>query len=209
MAPYVQPLESRNLLAAVSLTAAGTLLIQGTSSADDITVTQAGNSLLVSTADSGVSQAFEKADVKRVYVDAAGGDDRVSIGKNVSKLTTVLGGNGDDRLFTSGNRTTLVGGAGNDELQAYPKTFRVGPGAEDGTFVVIDTGALFSTRLEGGTGDDVIFGRAGQIVEAGGGHDTLRVPAGVDVITSGGAQQTVAFRLSGVYAGDVEVISTR
>ena len=57
--------------------------------------------------------------VKRVLVEAGGGDDRVFIDDELAKRVTVYGGGGSDNL--EGNHgATLVGGGGNDRLSVPP-----------------------------------------------------------------------------------------
>ena len=88
-------------------------------------------------------------------VNADGGDDRVSVAKDVGVPVTMRGGAGDDVLIGGGGLDKLVGGAGDDRL--------IGWGGAD--------------LLYGGTGADVLIG--------GRGADVLRGGPGVDTLAGG------------------------
>ncbi len=85
-------------------------------------------------------------------VNAGGGEDRVSVAKNIAVPVTMRGGAGDDVLIGGAGPDKLVGGQGNDRL--------IGWRGDD--------------VLYGGPGDDVLIGGPGNDVLGGGpGMDTL------------------------------------
>ena len=88
-------------------------------------------------------------------VNAGGGDDRVSVAKNVAIPVTMRGGAGDDYLLGGGGPDKLIGGAGDDTL----------------------IGRRGADQLYGGPGNDRLFG--------GPGADVLRGGPGLDLLRGG------------------------
>jgi hypothetical protein len=85
-------------------------------------------------------------------VNAGGGNDRVSVGKNVLVPVTIQGGGGDDILIGGAGPDRLLGGPGNDLL--------VGNAGAD--------------ALYGGAGNDTLMGGPGNDLLSGGpGNDSL------------------------------------
>jgi Ca2+-binding RTX toxin-like protein len=94
-------------------------------------------------------------------VNAGGGNDRVTVAKEVSIPVTMRGGAGDDVLFGGSGPDKLIGGAGDDRL--------IGGAGDDVLF--------------GGEGNDVLIGGAGHDVLRGGyGEDRLIVGPGADSV---------------------------
>lgn len=94
-------------------------------------------------------------------VNAAGGDDRVTVAKDVAIPVTMRGGPGDDTLLGGGGSDKLIGGPGDDRLVGWR-------GAD---------------LLYGGPGDDALVGGPGRDVLRGGpGTDTLASGPGEDVV---------------------------
>lgn len=92
-------------------------------------------------------------------VNSGGGDDRVSVAKEVSVPVTMRGGAGDDSLRGGAGPDKLIGGEGDDRL--------IGGGGDD--------------LLFGGEGKDVLIGGPGNDVLRGGyGEDTLIAGSGND-----------------------------
>ncbi|HEX8523300.1 MAG TPA: calcium-binding protein, partial [Tepidisphaeraceae bacterium] len=108
----IQPLERRMLLAFAELSAQGTLLVSGTDAANQITVTSSGAHVIA--AMDGASLQFPLASVKRVTVDAGAGDDNVEI--HAAPPSSLLGRDGNDKLFGGAGNDTIDGGAGDDVL---------------------------------------------------------------------------------------------
>jgi hypothetical protein len=118
------------------------LRLQGTAAADAITVTRtAEGGLLVANGD-GWSQLFGGS-YKSLRIDAAAGDDAITLDSSVdldailyggAGNDTLTGGSGDDRLYGGLGANTLVGGAGDD--------------------VLVSIGGAKTDRLTGGAGRD-------------------------------------------------------
>jgi len=107
--------------------------------------------------------------VKRVLVEAGGGDDRVFIDDELAKRVTVYGGGGSDNL--EGNHgATLVGGGGNDRLSVPP--FDIAGWAKSGIFVDSTVVSPPPALLLGGDGNDVLVASALESVVGGRGDDT-------------------------------------
>lgn len=90
-------------------------------------------------------------------VNAGGGNDRVSIAKDVSVPVTMRGESGNDLLLGGGGADKLIGGAGNDRLIGWrgADLFYGGPGED----VLI--GGPGSDLLRGGPGVDTLAGGPG------------------------------------------------
>lgn len=131
LACAVERLESRRLLAAFAqVTSRGTLLVNGTADANQITISQAADEITVAM-DAGSLQ-FLTASVLRVYVDAGDGDDQIA--NSIGRRSTILGGNGNDFIRGGASNESILAGAGND---------------------TIDSGGGFDT-IQGGDGSDVL-----------------------------------------------------
>jgi hypothetical protein len=88
-------------------------------------------------------------------VNAGGGDDSVTVAREVPIAVTLRGGPGDDRLVGGAAADKLVGGSGDDTLigRAGADSLFGGPGAD---------------RLIGGSGDDFLHGDSGEDTLLGG-----------------------------------------
>jgi Ca2+-binding RTX toxin-like protein len=95
-------------------------------------------------------------------VNADGGDDKVSVSKDVTVPLTMRGGSGRDQLRGGKGPDKLIGGNGDDRL--------VGWWGDD----VLAGGNGDDVHL-GGPGDDVIFsGKGDDVVRPGGGDNVVR-----------------------------------
>ena len=113
--------QETTVVADAAVTSRGTLVVKGSDGDDNITVVRDGNLIKYQTAigRNAVWHIINASQVKRVSVEAGGGDDRVFIDNELAKRTTVYGGPGNDNI--DGNRgSTLIGGGGNDRLFAQP-----------------------------------------------------------------------------------------
>lgn len=88
-------------------------------------------------------------------VNADGGDDEVSVAKDVTAPVTLRGGAGDDLLIGGGGPDKLIGGNGDDRLMGWREADELygGPGSD---------------KLIGGQGADVLRGGPGADTLAGG-----------------------------------------
>lgn len=94
-------------------------------------------------------------------VNAGGGDDKLTVAKDVGVPVTMRGGAGDDLLLGGGGRDKLIGGPGDDRLSGWR-------GAD---------------LLYGGPGEDVLVG--------GPGDDVLRGGSGMDSMAAGPGKNDV------------------
>jgi hypothetical protein len=166
-APTVRPssmietLEDRKLLSAASLSAGGTLFVEGTRHDDNVVVHRnPANRREIEVVHDGQSQVFAGR-VKRIVVVTGAGEDSVLVDRRLSVNSTLqggdgddslLGGSGDDSLEGDAGDDSLVGGAGNDDMHG-------GDGVDD---------------MEGDDGNDSIRGEAGRDhVRGDGGDDSF------------------------------------
>jgi Ca2+-binding RTX toxin-like protein len=146
----------------------GVLTIEGTEASDKIALRlQAGDPgiLQVDVGDGSAEFNFERADVARIAVDAAEGDDLVRIDESNGVFTdsiptTIDGGVGDDTIAGGKGVETLLGGDGNDTLDGNGGNDLALLGAGDDTFIW-DPGDGSDT-VEGQDGTDrMLFNGAG------------------------------------------------
>ena len=177
-------LEPRRHFAAIALSNKGTLSVAGTEAADVINVTRVGKYIRVGVnADGG---RFLATQVKRIYVNAAAGNDRVVIASPIR--STLIGGPGNDKLIASsandslegnGGRDTLIAGAGDDVLNAGPGPNLIcpGDGNNTGTFRYEDTFDYFD-----GTPGEYGFSDTGlEIMSEADPVITVKHPTGQDI----------------------------
>ena len=96
----------------------------------------------------------------------------------------IHGGRGDDRLYGQSNDDTIYGGEGNDLLAGgYDDDVLFGGAGNDELY-----GEIGADRLEGGSGDDLLYGGAGKDTMIGGeGEDKLFGGLGADILRGGGS----------------------
>jgi len=97
----------------------------------------------------------EAAAIAGFEVNAGGGDDTVTVAREVGAPVTLRGGPGNDKLTGGGGNDKLIGGIGEDVL--------VGRGGDDWLY-----GGGGDDRLVGGPGNDVLRGGDGTNVLLGG-----------------------------------------
>jgi Ca2+-binding RTX toxin-like protein len=132
-----------------------TLVVNGSSANDDITVSANGSRVLVSF-DNGAGTT-NIGGVENVMISAGGGDDFIVAGNGLSALTslTIDGGAGNDTITGGDGNDTLIGGDGNDVV----------------------TGGRGNDIALLGNGDDAFIwnpGDGSDVVEGGAGTDTLQ-----------------------------------
>src|SRR5580692_6956412 len=102
----IESLETRRLLASfASVSTHGTLSIVGTSQADTIVAQVSGSK--VQAILNGATESFTSSSVKRIRIEAFGGNDKIT--NKPSLESALIGDAGND---------TLVGGSANDIIQA-------------------------------------------------------------------------------------------
>ncbi len=151
-------LEDRRHLSATLKS--GTLTVIGTGKSDSITVHESGSNVVISSGPRD-RETFTAAKVKKIVVDAEGGNDHVIVGLDtISPSTTVLGGSGNDKLEGGDEVDFVNGGGGNDSLSAG--------GGDD--------------ILIGGAGDDTLRGGAGADSMHGNGGTNRALTEGDDIV---------------------------
>jgi hypothetical protein len=109
------------------------------------------------------------------YLDAGGGNDRVTVSSIITTPIVIYGRDGNDAIFDGGGGTSnsLNGDDGNDRID--------GNGGND-----IINGGLGNDQLNGGIGNDTINGHEGNDRILGGpGTDTIDAGPGNDLIDPG------------------------
>lgn len=204
MNAQIDLLESRRFPAAtVTLSGTGTLRISGTEGDDVIEVqhVKRTDAYLVKLHNSGDvgRQDFSSDQVKRIIVDAGGGNDRISIGEGVDERATVLGGAGRDRIDARGYAAvSLNGGSGNDTLR-HSIDFGGHAGTPDGDDDVSGVGTLRGMYLDL-RGDAVVNYVSNTILQGGSGDDTLYAAANGDRVDGGRGSDDRLLLMPGVIA---------
>jgi Ca2+-binding RTX toxin-like protein len=138
----IENLESRFLLTSfASLNANGVLSVVGDSQSNAINVVYNLNTVKVTR--DGVSLSFDKANVKKIWAEGFGGNDKITIG--VPLPSTLIGDSGNDTLIGNAKDDELHGGSGNDSLTGASGTNLLDPGGGND---VID----YSAQSPGGFG---------------------------------------------------------
>ena len=114
----LESMEARRLLSFASLNAHGTLSVVGTGGNDSVTVQFSGTK--VQAILNGQTQSFNKSDVKRIWAEAFGGNDRISNQTNLP--STLVGDGGNDTLTGGTGNDSLDGGDGNDTADYSMRT---------------------------------------------------------------------------------------
>ena len=153
------------------------VFVTGTDAAEDIQILRLRSRVLVSIGDNHFG--FDRRSVKRIIVNAGGGDDAVIISTGVPACY-VFGGDGNDRISGGDACDTLSGGAGNDTIEGNGGDDRIsGGGGRD--------------LLRGGAGNDRIFGDDGNdVLDGGDGDDTIDGGDGENHLQGGTGQNIIA-----------------
>jgi hypothetical protein len=124
---------------------------------DSIVPLEVGGGLCTNPQDNPNELVCPAAPIAGFEVNADGGDDKVSVGKDVAIPVTLRGGSGDDVLIGGRGADKLIGSAGHDRL----------------------VGWWGADLLAGGTGDDfLVAGPGDDVVLSGGGDDVVRAGSG-------------------------------
>lgn len=118
---------------------------------------------------------------------------------NQRVVSTVFGGDGDDRISITPNEgqatspgASLNGDEGNDSLLAGNGSDTLSGGGGNDT-IVSGGGNLGNDLLDGGAGDDVISARIGSnFIQGGSGNDRITGGDGADTIDGGTGADTIA-----------------
>lgn len=156
---WIESLEPRTVLSAVTTLTDGVLQVQGTGQADQIEALVLFDSLAVRVNNQWV--VHPKQDVEQIQVFGHAGADVIRMHGSLTQTTRIEGGWGDDWIVGSLQQDYIDGGLGNDSVFGLAGADQIhgGPGAD---------------RLFGGSGDDTIQG--------GWGNDLLHGDAGCDTL---------------------------
>ncbi|MEM8873637.1 MAG: hypothetical protein AAGD32_05195 [Planctomycetota bacterium] len=182
------------------------LQITGTSGDDDVFVDRRSNTdgtIYLVLIDNVVVTEIAAGDFDTIFIDGGAGSDRLGAIATSggefdaeSKPATIIGSDGDDRLFARTPDASLLGNAGNDSITIDRGIADGGTGND--TFVV----GSGSSTLIGGDGDDefstVAPGSdpepdATRVVQGGSGNDTLFSGRGADDFSGGSGTDTVNY----------------
>jgi hypothetical protein len=128
----------------------GTLTVNGTNAIDTITFSVSKGRLNVVGNDRAVGGS-PFAGVRRIVVNAFGGDDRIVVG-SVGIPVTLLGGDGNDTLVGGAGADVIKGGAGNDNITGGAGLDQLL--GEDGNDVLNSQDGLSDRVVDGGNGTD-------------------------------------------------------
>ncbi|WP_310620871.1 calcium-binding protein [Flexibacterium corallicola] len=121
----------------------------------------------------------------KIYIDAGAGDDLINLGdiKSSSKQSsTVIGGSGDDTIYTSNADSLVYGDHGPDDNSRF------------------DSSKSYNDLIVTGSGDDEIHaGYGNDVIFSGDGSDTIYAETGTNLIHVGGR---TGQDIDTVYAGD-------
>lgn len=180
-APKFDTLEAREVPAVLAAFNTDALTVLGDGAANNLvvaadasgnlTVTNNGAAVQITT----IAGVANKANLKNVTVDAAGGNDSIVIDRSVNVLDSA------GKLMASANGT-LIGGSGNDTIRVLAGGFVGGVIGNPivGNYTML--GGSGSDFLDSGFGNDAMFG--------GGGNDTLRWLPGTLIDTFDGGSGT-------------------
>jgi hypothetical protein len=213
----IESLESRHLLStapSITVTSKGTLLIAGTSSADHVTITRTNNNdpnsaldivITGGSANTSVHAREKVSEFQRIDIDLGAGADSVTfdIPGKLKQRTTILGGAGDDTLeAVLPGPAVLSGGAGNDVLFSQVTTINATAG-RNSAVVTQTLDAKNKTGPEtllGEDGNDTLFADSNDSVNGGAGTDVAAVQ--MENLTSN--DQARADALAAVFYGRID-----
>jgi Ca2+-binding RTX toxin-like protein len=178
-----EQLENRQLMSA------SPLYFNGTEGHDEITVTQDGGTIHITTAQFGVIN-FNAAVVSKVVIDAKGGADLVNCSDpNLQVGVEIRGGAGTDILIGSVHDDVIYGGEGTADPNVEMGADLIkGLDGKDKLFASFYTGAYIyggnnSDTITGFFGNDEIYGEDGK--------DTVNAGFGNDYVTGGKGDDTI------------------
>lgn len=205
----------------------GVLMINGTGSADVITVDPATSGYVLVTLNS-TSKTFSLASFSSILVNAYSGNDNVTVSGAIRKPARLLGDEGGDSLMGGGGDDTLEGGIGADTMKGRAGndtvdysfrtanlTIGIGNLADDGEAGEKDNVYFDIETVIGGSGNDSIRGHANNNLLLGGeGNDSLYGNYGNDSLNGGDGNDTLdggkdADAMKGGAGNDVADYSSR
>ena len=214
---HIEPLESRQLLAAnITLNSGGQLILHGTHRDDTAVVSTDNNQIVVQL--NNLNQNFDASQVQQIMFQGRRGDDSFN---NTTDLPSIAwGGRGDDTLIGGSANDEIDGGAGNDNLQGNGGSDQLrgrrgadnlqGGAGQDGAHGgrgndAID-GGEDNDSIQGDRGKDVIDGGVGDDnIDAGKGRDNVTDDSGVNVVNNGKGINTSSTEMALSSTSDLQV----
>jgi hypothetical protein len=155
----------------------GTLTINGSNAADDITIGVGADpaTMQVDLGTGAAPVAFARSTFRAISVYLGQGDDRFSVtptGQFSDAALTVHGGRGDDSISGSRGNDVLIGGLGDDTIRGNDGNDLIFGGRGDDN---VDGEKGADTQILG-SGDDTALwnpGEGSDTTDGGGGHDVL------------------------------------
>lgn len=186
-----------------SYSSAGEVTVTGTAGADKINVSQdsSGNTVLdVETG--GKKASLNLGRIASLTVYGGAGQDKININvKNYFGGIRVYGGDGGSEINVAADYSlvrgvTVQGGAGNDRITVSGRAIAalVNGGAGDDTVDGrgLGTEAELTRSLQGGDGNDAIYGGNGAgTIDGGNGNDLITGGSGSDTVSGGAGNDTI------------------
>lgn len=155
------------------------VIIESTAKNDKIGIVQDPKTGDITVTVNGEKQTFSGKEKDNLVIRAGGGDDVITVDRNVTVKLVLEGGDGND---------TITGGSGNDEINGGKgRDFINGTGGNDKLI-----GGDGNDVIYGGDGNDEIQGNAGDdYLEGSKGNDNILGGAGKDVVSGGIGDDTL------------------
>jgi hypothetical protein len=189
--PSFEMLENREMMAASQSASFGNgvLKIQGTDSADKITLRQQSgrisvDGIRIKSSTSNLA-SVSATSVKQIVVNGHGGDDNINLNSgSVSGQQAILA---PAKIYGGEGHDTLVGGNGKDVLSGWTGSDRLHGGVGHDSL----TGGEHDDYLNGQAGNDRLYGLAGRdSLHGDEGNDTLHGGADSDLLFGEGGTDT-------------------
>jgi hypothetical protein len=125
---------------------------------DSVVPLDVGGSVCVNPEGLATELVCDAPSIASFEVNCAGGDDKVTVAKNIAIPVTMRGGPGDDTLLGGAGADKLIGGTGDDKLIGWrgPDVLYGGPGTD------VLVGGPGSDAMHGGPGEDELRGGSGE-----------------------------------------------
>lgn len=206
-----QTAPSTSLIASISVNDLGNLIINGSSSADLVSLgALAGYSGTITFNASGGDDSFDaSATSLNVSVLGGSGNDTVAGGGGNDTINggsgddSANGGSGNDTMIGASGSDTMFGGAGNDFLNGNSGLDVLSGDAGNDTLL----GGAGTDNLDGGSDNDFVNGQGGRgdTVAGGGGSDTLLGDSSDTVISGSSITMPVTPPPPGLIGGTLNV----
>jgi uncharacterized delta-60 repeat protein len=179
--------------AKASITADGTLLLEGTSGNDNLVIEGPVGSVVTAKWNGQTIGTFNTTQFSKVLIRGNAGNDVIT-GSNLNERIeggagndSIVAGGGDDTMDAGTGADTMKGGAGSDTVDYSTRTANlvigIGTLSDDGEANEKDNVYNDVEKVRGGGGNDRINGSAGNnVLYGGGGNDTLIGNGGNDAL---------------------------